>query len=95
MDAFTKIRNSASKQNHSKFEYIIEFYGHFKQNKKYYILLEHAEGDLDSYFNNTKPPEDAPEMIQFWESMFKLIHGLSLIHNLGDPDEQSTSMSLG
>ncbi|KAI2605497.1 kinase-like domain-containing protein [Hypoxylon fragiforme] len=95
VDAFTKIRNSASKQNHSKFEYIIEFYGHFKQNKKYYILLEHAEGDLDSYFNNTKPPEDAPEMIQFWESMFKLIHGLSLIHNLGDPDEQSTSMSLG
>ncbi|KAI1141158.1 kinase-like domain-containing protein [Hypoxylon sp. FL0543] len=96
VNAFTMIYNSASNEEILKLDNIIEFYGHFAQNNKYYLLLEFAEqGNLDSYFKNTKPPESASEMVQFWKSMFKLFQGLILIHNLGGIDEESTTAFRG
>ncbi|OTA97618.1 hypothetical protein M434DRAFT_391812 [Hypoxylon sp. CO27-5] len=96
VSAFTMIRNSASSEDNSKLDNIIEFYGHFTQNEKYYLLLEWAEqGNLESYFKNTRPPESAADMLLFWKNMFKLIEGLILIHNLGDVDEESTTAFRG
>ncbi|KAI1417321.1 kinase-like domain-containing protein [Hypoxylon sp. FL1857] len=95
VNAFTMIHNSASNEESLKLDNIIEFYGHFTQNDKHYLLLECAEGNLVSYFKNTKPPESASEMFQFWRSMFKLVEGLILIHNLGSIDEESTTAFRG
>ncbi|OTA62684.1 kinase-like protein [Hypoxylon sp. EC38] len=96
VSAFTMICNSISSEGNLKLDNIIEFYGHFTQNEKYYLLLEWAEqGNLESYFKNTRPPESAEDMFLFWKNMFKLIEGLTLIHNLGDVDEESTTAFRG
>ncbi|KAI1448932.1 kinase-like domain-containing protein [Annulohypoxylon stygium] len=93
--AFTKICNSAPNEGGQRPESIIECYGYFVQKDKYYLLLECAERNLESYFKHTKPPESAEDMFQFWKSMFKLVEGLTLIHNLGDLSEGSTSAFRG
>ncbi|KAI2469694.1 hypothetical protein F4781DRAFT_421757 [Annulohypoxylon bovei var. microspora] len=96
VNAFTRIYNSSSNELGCMPENIIEYCGNFVQNDKYYLLLEYAKhGNLEFYFKKTKPPESAKDMFQFWNSMFKLIEGLTLIHNLGDLGEGSTSAFRG
>ncbi|KAI1212736.1 uncharacterized protein F4807DRAFT_414277 [Annulohypoxylon truncatum] len=95
VNAFTRIYNSAPNERGHRPKNIVEQYGHFVQGDKYYLLLECAEGNLESYFKNTRPPESAKDMIQFWKSMFELLEGLTLIHNLGSLDEGNTSAFYG
>ncbi|KAI5861106.1 hypothetical protein GGS23DRAFT_209034 [Durotheca rogersii] len=96
VNAFTKIYNSAPNPTTPKPQYIVEFYGNFIQSNKHYLLLEFAsEGNLDMYFESTSPPKSPWGMFQFWESMFKLIGGLVLIHNLGGRGELAASSFLG
>ncbi|KAI1778865.1 hypothetical protein F4818DRAFT_437666 [Hypoxylon cercidicola] len=96
VNAFTKIYNSAPNAVAQTPETIIDYYGHFVQSNKHYLLLEHAQlGNLETYFEKASPPESAADMFQFWQSMFKLLDGLALIHNLGGPNEGSTTAFLG
>lgn len=96
VNAFTKIYNSAPNPIAQRPENIVDYYGHFVQNNKHCILLEYAQlGNLEMYFEKASPPESAADMLQFWQSMFKLLDGLALIHNLGGPNEGSTTAFLG
>ncbi|KAI1765769.1 hypothetical protein GGR53DRAFT_251582 [Hypoxylon sp. FL1150] len=96
VNAFTRIYNSAPNAVIRRPENIIDYYGHFVQNNKHCLLLEDAQdGNLETYFQTVPPPKSAADMFQFWQSMFNLLDGLTLIHNLGGPNEGSTTAYLG
>ncbi|KAH7163468.1 kinase-like domain-containing protein [Dactylonectria estremocensis] len=48
----------------------------------HHILLELGELDLDEYLANTCPPVLNKEIIDFWESLFKVAQTLGQIHRL-------------
>ncbi|KAF2477652.1 uncharacterized protein BDR25DRAFT_299514 [Lindgomyces ingoldianus] len=52
--------------------------------KTYNLLLEYGERDLDEYFADLTnvAPVRSPEIIRFWESLFKVAIAIERIHNL-------------
>ncbi|KAH6989235.1 hypothetical protein BKA56DRAFT_250612 [Ilyonectria sp. MPI-CAGE-AT-0026] len=48
----------------------------------HHIMLEYGEQDLDEYLADTSPPVLNKEIIDFWESLFKVAHTLERIHIL-------------
>ena len=64
-------------------ESVIKFYGSYIYGDEFNILLEYADkGSLDVYFQTETPPSRGSDIIKFWASMFKLIEGLKVIHNV-------------
>jgi hypothetical protein len=60
---------------------MIGFYGSFRQENLYHLLLEFADvGTLERYLRTTPPPTTGEDIISFWERMFMLIEALLRIH---------------
>lgn len=56
-------------------------------NHRDHIMLEYGEQDLDEYLADTCPPVLNKEIIDFWESLFKVAHTLEGIHILNHKGE--------
>jgi hypothetical protein len=66
----------------TKAEGIIGFYGGWKQDGRYNILLEYADvGTLEAFMLRTDPPDKDSDIIDLWESVFQLLQGLLKIHH--------------
>ena len=75
VDAFRKIRRMSDAS-------IISFYGSYIHGSKYNIILEYADkGTLEEYFRETSPPSKGEDIINFWNSLFKIIQALKIIHD--------------
>ncbi|KFY32505.1 hypothetical protein V493_00126 [Pseudogymnoascus sp. VKM F-4281 (FW-2241)] len=60
---------------------MIGFHGSFKQGGRFNLILEYAnEKSLEDYFQNTSPPQDGHDIIQFWESLCKVIFSINILH---------------
>ncbi|KAM3071948.1 hypothetical protein ACMFMG_008416 [Clarireedia jacksonii] len=71
----------------TKAEGIIGFYGSWKQNGRYNILLEYADvGTLETFLLHTDPPDKDSDIIDLWESVFQLLQGLLKIHHEAVPN---------
>ena len=53
--------------------------------KTYNILLEYGEVDLDEYFVATPPPALAPDIVVFWEDLFKVAEAVRDLHSFKFP----------
>ncbi|KAI1102225.1 hypothetical protein F4804DRAFT_343428 [Jackrogersella minutella] len=63
---------------------IITYYGSFRQNGTYNIILEYADGgDLAEFFKRTQSPR-GDDVKLFWESLSQCFRGLHCIHHLMD-----------
>ena len=81
--AFMSLRNGMQLPRN-----IVGYYGSFIQDNKYYALLEYMDGGtLEDFMAVVPPPSDSNDIIKFWECMFGLIRGLTLIHGLLVEDE--------
>jgi serine/threonine protein kinase len=80
VDAFKRIWNSNKYKNHHS---IVSYYYSFKHNQKSCILLEYCNGgDLLHYLENEQHiPFRPEEVLQFWESFLKFVHGIMAIHS--------------
>ncbi|KAI1460311.1 hypothetical protein F4805DRAFT_389944 [Annulohypoxylon moriforme] len=75
VDALRTLKNSRSPN-------VIKYYGSFRQNGTYNIILEYADGgDLAEFLKKTPRPK-GDEVIQFWRSMSLCFRGLQCIHRL-------------
>ncbi|KAI2466238.1 hypothetical protein F4781DRAFT_424218 [Annulohypoxylon bovei var. microspora] len=75
VDALRTLNNSPSPN-------VVTYYGSFRQNGTYNIILEYANGgDLAEFFKKTPSPK-GDEVIQFWKSMSQCFIGLDFIHHL-------------
>lgn len=54
------------------------------------ILLEFGELDLVEFFAETSPPIRNSEIIEFWDSMFKVADALQRFHNLEHKADDGT-----
>jgi hypothetical protein len=71
----------------TKAEGIIGFYGGWKQDGRYNILLEYADvGTLEAFLQHIDPPAKASDIIDLWESVFQLLQGLLKIHHEAVPN---------
>jgi serine/threonine protein kinase len=62
---------------------IIGFHGSFIRGDTYNILLEYADkGTLEDYFEKEVPPTEGEEIIEFWASLFSILHALYQIQNV-------------
>ncbi|KAF2204802.1 kinase-like protein [Delitschia confertaspora ATCC 74209] len=62
---------------------IVTFYGSWRQDTTYNVLLEYADqGTLLDYFERNEPPEEAEDIIKFWSAILDLVKGLQRIHEL-------------
>jgi hypothetical protein len=72
---------------------MVQYLGQFIHNRKnaqgtqettYNILLEFGEFDLEEFFGEPQqyPPVLQLEIVQFWESFFKVADAISHVHNL-------------
>lgn len=60
---------------------VITYYGSFRQNGAYSIILEYADGgDLAAFLNTHRPK--GVEIQQFWKSLIPCLGGLSRVHRL-------------
>ncbi|KIV87458.1 hypothetical protein PV11_03002 [Exophiala sideris] len=61
---------------------LIRFYGAFKQNDSFHVILEYANvGTLEDYFNKVQPPRLGHDILSLWTNVFQLNHALAHIHN--------------
>ena len=62
--------------------YIIGFYGSFKHNDTFNLILEHADkGSLEEYMQTVQPPTDGEEINQVWRGLCDVLGGLMCIHS--------------
>ena len=81
--AIMRLRNGASPPPN-----IVGYYGSFIQDDKYYALLEYMDsGTLEGFMKDVSPPRGLSDITKFWDSLFGLIRGLTLIHGLPTEDE--------
>ncbi|OTA94293.1 hypothetical protein M434DRAFT_384027 [Hypoxylon sp. CO27-5] len=65
---------------------VIKYYGSFRQNGTYNIILEYADGgDLAEFLRRTRSPKGV-EVQEFWESLSPCFRGLHCVHHLMDID---------
>lgn len=80
--AFMRLRNGTELP-----ENIVGYYGSFVQDNKYYGLLEYMDrGTLEDFMEDVPPPSSM-NIIKFWDHIFGLIRGLTLIHGFFVEDE--------
>lgn len=74
-------------------EGMVQYLGHFARTRldasgvreiTYNILLEFGQFDLEEFFGEPQqyPPVLQLEIVQFWESFFKVADAISRVHNL-------------
>ncbi|KAL6721390.1 hypothetical protein ACLMJK_000493 [Lecanora helva] len=81
--AIMRLRNGAKPP-----ENIVEYYGSFIQDGKYYALLEYMDrGTLESFMEDIQPPSSSIDAVNFWESLLGLSRGLALLHGLPLEDQ--------
>ncbi|KAL8792768.1 MAG: hypothetical protein Q9195_004655 [Heterodermia aff. obscurata] len=79
-DAFINLR-----YNGKPSPFIIAYYGSFVDDNTYNIILEFADrGNLDEFMSAMPPPTTEENMIELWDRLSKITHGLAVIH--GTPD---------
>lgn len=62
---------------------MIGFYGSFKQDNTYNVILEYADkGNLEQYFRTVSPPTREEDKIKFWERLFNLAKALVQMHGM-------------
>ncbi|KAH7409341.1 hypothetical protein BKA64DRAFT_393873 [Cadophora sp. MPI-SDFR-AT-0126] len=63
---------------------LVHYYGSYEQDDTYNIVLELADrGSLEQYLSYCQPPTAGLDIIQFWQSLFKIVWGLVCIHEVG------------
>jgi hypothetical protein len=71
---------------------LIGFYGAFKQNGSFHVILEYANaGTLEDYFETVPPPREGSDIMKLWTNLFQVNHALVRIHAPGDNHEPSSS----
>lgn len=73
-------------------ENIVQFYGGYVQNGKYFLILEYADcGSLEDLFLQVEQPSTGEEILDFWNEMFGIIQALFRIHSILSPEGLSES----
>ena len=63
----------------------VNYYGSFRLNGTYNVLLEYAGGGtLDDYYQFMDPPTAVSEAIDFWLEMLKLSKAIKIAHDIKD-----------
>lgn len=77
-DAFLKLRHG-----NKPTPFVIAYYGSFVDDGTCNILLEYADrGNLEDFMKATTKPSTVEDMIQIWDRLCSITHGLSYIHGL-------------
>lgn len=75
---------------------LVSFFGSFRQDNKYHILLEYADlGNLEQYFHDTDPPKTFDEILSFWRSHREVLSALHHIHDVNDNEPPGPGMFQG
>ena len=75
---------------------IIGFYGSFIHNDKFNLILGYADrGNLEQFMQSTVSPINLVDKIDFWENMFGLLRGLTLIHGLKEYNTDDNPREFG
>lgn len=70
--------------------HIITYYGSFRQNGTFNLILEHADrGSLSNFLESKPPPSTDEDILRFWKSLFQILHGLDRIHQASTPDDNN------
>ena len=68
---------------------LIGFYGAFKQNGSYNIILQYANiGTLEDYFQKVKPPKLGKDILTLWRNLFNITWALIDIHDLPQSSDE-------
>jgi serine/threonine protein kinase len=68
--------------------HVISYFGSFRQQDSYNIILEFADGgNLNEYFRDQKPPQTPADIVRFWRSLFDVLKGLDRVHQLMNIEE--------
>lgn len=87
MEAFQKLNGAGEPVPN-----LIGFYGAFKQNDSFHVILEYANGGtLEDYFKEVQSPKEGDDILRFWENFFQVNHALVRIHTPGDSHVRSSS----
>ena len=71
--------------------FIVAYYGSFIDDDTYNIILEHADRDnLEEFMKITPEPSTREEILEFWDRLCSVTHGLALIH--GTPGSTPTNI---
>ncbi|KAL8740664.1 MAG: hypothetical protein Q9190_006661 [Brigantiaea leucoxantha] len=85
-DAFMNLR-----YNNTPTPCVIAYYGSFIDDGTYNIILEFADrGTLEEYMETTSKPTSIEDMIEFWDRLSDISHGLAFIH--GSPGDPTTGI---
>ena len=64
-------------------ENIVQFYGGYIQDGKYFLILEYADsGSLEDVFQQIEKPSTGQEILDFWNEMFGITQALFTIHQI-------------
>ncbi|KAL9612988.1 MAG: hypothetical protein Q9167_002465 [Letrouitia subvulpina] len=83
-------RNAFMSLRHDKkpSPFIIAYHGSFVDDDTFNIILEYADrGNLEDFMKATPEPSTGEAMIEFWDRLCNITHGLALIH--GFPGDTS------
>ncbi|KAL6716241.1 hypothetical protein ACLMJK_005807 [Lecanora helva] len=70
---------------------IVRYHGSFVHDEIYYMILSHADlGNLSEFMQRELPPSSGEEIINLWDTLFKLLMGLQAIHKYQESDEHVT-----
>ncbi len=73
--------------------FVIAYYGSFVDEDTYNIILEYADrGNFEEFMKTTHKPSTSESMIELWERLSRISHGLAHIH--GTPGTTSTGAPL-
>lgn len=86
-DAYIRLQKFS---NNSIANYFASF--HFREAKKFVIVLEYAEGgSLTDYLEANLPPTTPEDALLLWEPIFKLTEGLDLLTSIYQQNPRSQS----
>ena len=76
--------------------FIIAYYMSFIDDDIYNIILEYADrGNFEDFMKTTLKPSTIEEMIEFWDRLCSITHGLALIHGTPSCAQTDTPVLLG
>ena len=76
--------------------FVVAYYGSFIDDDTYNTFLEYADrGNLEDFMKTTPEPSTGEEMIEFWDRLCSISHGLALIHGTPASAPTGTSVLLG
>ena len=79
--------------NNKPIAFVIAYYGSFIDDDTYNIILEYADrGNFEDFMKTTPEPSTSESMIELWERLSRISHGLAHIH--GTPSTTPTGAPL-